>query len=187
MVPWAIFLSRLRDLHRFVAHGAYPQYQIPGRCIKPNRATTLPPGPLSISGPIIRINRHYKTSVSARSRCTPTRTQRTVLVAEIAEPITGLLPAGPLPAAAQVDTDLEVLLGEDLRRAPLVHGLGLPGHDEAEGRRPVGRDEADGCPGGDHRLRGGQTLRVADGAEDAAPVGVFAVEGGFDQGVAGDG
>ena len=108
-------------------------------------------------------------------------------MAEVAEPITGLFPTGPVPPAPQVHADLEVLVGEDLGGARLVHSLGLPVHDELEGFGAVGRDEADGRPGRDDGAGGREALRVADRAEDAAPVGVFAVQGRFDQGVPGDG
>ena len=111
----------------------------------------------------------------------------TVFMTEIAKPITRLLAARPVPPAAQIHKDLEILFREYLRGARLVHGLGFSVDDEFERCGPVGRDERDGCPGRDDGLGGGETLRVADCAEDAAPVGVFAVEGRFDEGVAGDG
>lgn len=110
-------------------------------------------------------------------------------MAEIAEPITGLFFPRPVRSAPEIDQDLQVLLGEDLRRAALVHGLGFPVDDELERLAgPVARHEADGCPGRDDGCGGGgETLRVADGAEDAAPVGVLAVQGRLDQGVPRDG
>lgn len=108
-------------------------------------------------------------------------------MAEIAKPITSLFPTAPIPTATQIDKDFEVLFGEYLRRARLIHGLGFPVDDELERFGAVGWDEADGCSGRDDGFCGRETLRVADGAEDAAPVGVFAVQGRFDQGVAGDG
>lgn len=52
---------------------------------------------------------------------------------------------------------------------------------------PVGRHETDRYALRDDRVRGGKVLRVADCAEDAAPVRVAAVEGGLDEGVARDG
>ena len=108
-------------------------------------------------------------------------------MAEIAKPITSLFPPPPIRTAPQIHQDLEVLFSEYLRRARLVHDLGFPVDDELERCGPVGRDEADGCAGGDDGFGGGEILRVADCAEDAAPVCVFAVQGRFDEGVAGDG
>ena len=108
-------------------------------------------------------------------------------MAEIAEPITGLFLPRPILPAAQIHPDLQVFFGQDLRGARLVHGLGFPVHDESEGFGTVGRDEADGRARWGYGFGGGETLRVADGAEDAAPVCVFAVQGRFDEGVAGDG
>ena len=108
-------------------------------------------------------------------------------MAEVAEPVTRLLGPRPVGAAAEVHEDFEVLVREDLGGAGLVDGLGFAVHDERERWGAVGWDEGDGCAGGDDGPGGGEALRVADGAEDAAPVGVFAVQRGFDEGVAGDG
>lgn len=101
-------------------------------------------------------------------------------MAEIAEPITSLFLTDSLPSASQIDKDFEVLFREDLRGARLIYGLGFSVCDELERFGPVGWDEADGCAGGDDCVGGGEALRVADCAEDPAPVGVFAVEGGLD-------
>ncbi len=108
-------------------------------------------------------------------------------MAEIAKPITRLLLPRSVRPASQIDEDFQVLFGENLRRARLIYGLGLAVYDELEGRGPVGRDEADGCSGRDDGAGGGEALGVADCAEDAAPVCVFAVQGGLDEGVTGDG
>lgn len=114
-------------------------------------------------------------------------------MAEIAKPITRLFFPRPVRSAPQIHQDLQILLGQDLRRPILIHGLGLPVHDEFERfffAGPVGgggHDEADGRPGRDDGFRGGEALRVADGAEDAAPVGVLAVQGRLDERVPRDG
>ena len=108
-------------------------------------------------------------------------------MAEVAKPITCLLLTCPILSPSQIDKDLQVLVREYMRRTRLIHGLGFPIDDEFERFGPVGRHEADGCAGRDDGSGGRQALRVADCAEDAAPVCVFAVQGRFDQGVAGDG
>ena len=108
-------------------------------------------------------------------------------MAKVAKPITRLFGTGPVRSTAEIDQNFKILFREDRGRATLVHGLGFPVDDESERRGAVGGDEADGCAGRVDRFGGRETLRVADGAEDAAPVGVFAVQGRLDQGVAGDG
>lgn len=106
---------------------------------------------------------------------------------KITKPITRLLPPPPIPPTPQINQNLQILFRQYLPRPPLIHSLRFPIHNEPQRRGPVGGHEADGCAGRDDGVCGGETLRVADGAEDAAPVGVFAVEGRFDQRVAGDG
>lgn len=83
-----------------------------------------------------------------------------------------------LVSEAQLDADLEVLLGEDLARASLVDILRLAIDEELQGRGTVLRDERDRDFG---RVDLEPGLGVADGAEDAAPVGVLAVQGALDQ------
>lgn len=90
-----------------------------------------------------------------------------------------------LVSESQLDPDLEVLLLEDLSGPLLVHLLRLAVDQELELRGTILRDEGDGDLGRvDGEVeRGG----VADGAKDATPVGVFAVEGGLDEGGGRDG
>jgi hypothetical protein len=90
-----------------------------------------------------------------------------------------------LVSESQLDPDLEVLFLEDLSGPLLVHLFRLAVDQELELRGTVLRDEGDrdlGRVDGEVE-RGG----VADGAKDATPVGVFAVEGGLDEGGSGDG
>lgn len=110
-------------------------------------------------------------------------------MAEIAEPIHGLLAAEPLLAllpATEVDDDLEVLVLQDAAGAVLVHRLGLAVHQQLQLGAAVDGLEADARPLGHDRARG-HALRVADGAQDPAPVGVAAVQGRLDQRGPGDG
>lgn len=191
-----------------------PTYTIFTAPVSKSRRTLPPRTPSPISSPVIRIDRHYVSknqsfALAPTTTQLPTRTfkgggkkrkkekkkQPTIFMAEIAKPITSLFFPRPVRSAPQIHPDLQVLLGQDLRRAALVHGLRLPVDDEFERRAGgpvvvvIGDDghEADGRPGGDDGVRGGETVRVADGAEDAAPVGVLAVQGRLDQGVPRDG
>lgn len=100
---------------------------------------------------------------------------RDVLVREVARPVRRRLLSQP-----QLDPNLKILLLQDLRGPLLVNLLRLAVDQELEFGSSVLRDERDGDLGRvDGEVEGGG---VANGAEDATPVGVFAVEGGFDEG-----
>ncbi len=84
-----------------------------------------------------------------------------------------------LVSEPELDLDRQVLGLEDLGRAGLVDLLGLALYEQLELGRAVGRDERDRHLG---RVNLKVGLGVAHRAEDPAPVGVLAVQGGLDQG-----
>lgn len=115
---------------------------------------------------------------------------RDILVREIARPV---CPLGLTDAEIHIDD--EVLVLEQPRGARLIHGLRLAAHQQREhafvlGGRGLGRHERDIRAGGHDAVgRGRQQLGrgVANGTQDAAPVGVLAVQGGLDERGARDG
>lgn len=109
-----------------------------------------------------------------------------ILVTKVAEPILGVLGAG-----AQIDLDLEILVLEQARGTLLIDRLGLAVDQQLQlalglGLGRGGRHEADVGLGWDDGVARAQVRRVADRAQDAAPVRILAVQGGFDQGRARD-
>ena len=106
-----------------------------------------------------------------------------ILMTNIASPKTRLLlpPHAPPP---QIHQNLQILHPQNLLRALLVHPLRLPPHHQPQPRAPVRGHEAQAGKFGD--VDPGGDVGVGHGAEDATPVCVLAVEGCFDEEVAGD-
>ena len=117
--------------------------------------------------------RSFFLSEAMRKKRQRTGIDRDVLVREVASPV-----GRALVSEAQLDADLEVLLSEDLARAGFVDVLRLSVDEELQRRGTVLRDERDRDFG---RVDFEPGLRVPDGAEDAAPVGVLAMQCALDQ------
>lgn len=97
---------------------------------------------------------------------------------EITSPVGSLL-----LSQVQLHPDFQILHLQDLARPSLIHLLRLAINQQFQGFRLVLRDK------GDRDLLGVDLgdARVSDGAEDATPVRVLAVEGGLDKGRCCDG
>lgn len=112
-----------------------------------------------------------------------------VLVAKIAEPVNSLFTTQALLTlltTTQVNNDLQILLLENDTSALLIDLFRLTVDKQLEHGTPIHRLEADARTFRDDCSRG-YALCVPDRAEDTAPVGVAAVEGGLDERGPGDG
>ena len=99
-------------------------------------------------------------------------------MAEIAKPVTRLV--GRVLAVAEIDSDLEILVGQDAGRARFVDGFGFPTDQQVQRGAAVHRHETDAGAFRDNGPRA-QVIGVSHRAEDAAPIGVLAVQRGFHQ------